>query len=189
MLGGNRFDIFSKRGKKAPDVFVYDEIPLALRVQVIYIVDRALRSFTFPPSVYVDVANKLREEYGVFQLSRRADMGGSHDLQEFFLNEREIEHVLDVVEELLKQLLVKWPRDPPRQYKYQNAITDAIVAVNRRFKEHGVGYEFVEDRIIRKDSEYTHAEILKPALKILYDERFAGPREEFLAIGKATIAH
>ena len=175
-----RFDIFSKRGKPPPDVFVYDEIPYALRVQVIHIVNRAFRSFTLAPSVYVDVANKLREEYGVFELSPPAVIGSSGELQDFFLYEDDIEHVLDVVEELLKRLLVAWALDPPKQYKYQNAISDAIVAVNRRFKEHGVGYEFVENRIIRKDSEYTHAEIVKPALKILNNERFTGPREEFL---------
>lgn len=175
-----KFDIFSKRGKPPPDVFVYDEIPYALRVQVIHIVNRALRLFTLAPSVYVDVANILREEDGTFQLSRRTQMGSSGELQEFFLYEDDSEHVLDVVEELLKRLLVAWAHDPPRQYKYQNAISDAIVAVNRRFKEHGVGYEFVENRIIRKDSEYIHEEIVKPALKILHNKRFTGPREEFL---------
>ena len=175
-----RFDIFSKRGKPPPDVFVYDEIPYALRVQVIHIVNRAIAAFTLAPSIYMDVANILREAYGTFQLSRRTRMGSSGELQEFFLYEDDVEHVIDVVEELLKRLLLVWTFDPPRQYKNQNAISEAIVDVNRKFKEHGVGYEFVKNRIIRKDSEYIHEEIVKPALKILHDRRFAGPREEFL---------
>lgn len=174
------FDIFSKRGKSPPDVLVYDEIPYTLRVQVVHIVNRALRSFTLAPAVYVDVANILREEYGVFELFPGTRIGSSGELHEFFLYEDNIERVIDVIEELLKQLILRWALDPPSQYRNENAISDAIVDVNRRFKEHGVGYEFVKNRIIRKDSEYIHEEIVKPALKILHDKRFAGPREEFL---------
>ena len=175
-----KFDIFSKRGKPPPDVFVYDDIPYTLRAQVIHIVDRAIAAFTLTPSVYKDVANFLREEYGAFQLLEGTRMGSSGELQEFFLYEDDVERVIDVVEALLRHLCLAWAYDPPRQYKNQNAISDAIADVNRRFKEHGVGYEFVENRIIRKDSEFVHEEIVKPALMILNDRKFTGPREEFL---------
>src|SRR5262249_14054178 len=51
---------------------------------------------------------------------------------------------------------------------------------NFRFKEHGVGFQFVNGNIIRIDSELIHAEIVKPALALLHNKEFAGAQEEFL---------
>ena len=57
---------------------------------------------------------------------------------------------------------------------------EAIEELNYRFKEHGVGYQFINEQIIRTDSELIHAEIVKPALKLLHQNHFAGAQEEFL---------
>jgi hypothetical protein len=52
------------------------------------------------------------------------------------------------------------------------------------FREHGVGYEFIEaggEEVIavRIDSKYLHAEEIKKAMKLLYDVNFKGPLDEF----------
>jgi hypothetical protein len=59
----------------------------------------------------------------------------------------------------------------------------AIGELNGRFREHGIGYEFVNGEIIRIDSKYLHAEAVKPALNLLHGGRrqFLGPLQEFLA--------
>lgn len=51
-----------------------------------------------------------------------------------------------------------------------------------RFLEHGVGYEYTNGEIIRIDSQYVHAEVVRPALRLMHDAGpgFAGPLEEFL---------
>ena len=51
---------------------------------------------------------------------------------------------------------------------------------NQRFKDHGVGYQLENSQIIRIDSEFTHAEIVKPALKLLHQPLWASAEEEFL---------
>jgi len=57
---------------------------------------------------------------------------------------------------------------------------DACVdELNARFKEHGVGYAFVDDEIIRVDSEIIHTEVVKPAIHYLSAPGFEGPQEEF----------
>ena len=57
---------------------------------------------------------------------------------------------------------------------------DAVEELNERFKEHGVGYQFTNGQIVRIDSEFIHAEIVKPALNTLSQQHFAGAQQEFL---------
>jgi len=57
---------------------------------------------------------------------------------------------------------------------------DAIEELNGRFREHGVGYQYVNGRIVRVDSQFLHAETVKPALALLNDSGFTGPAQEFM---------
>jgi hypothetical protein len=60
-------------------------------------------------------------------------------------------------------------------------IADAAIAeINDRMKEHSVGYRYVDENIIRIDTELTHEEIVKPALNVLSDRRYAAAQDEFL---------
>ena len=61
-----------------------------------------------------------------------------------------------------------------------NDTDTAIEELNGRFKEHVIGYQYCSPRIIRIDDELIHAEVVKPALRLLEDKHFAGAREEFL---------
>ena len=54
--------------------------------------------------------------------------------------------------------------------------------MNHRFKESGVGYEFLSGEIVKIDSQFIHSEVVKPALMILQGEKaYAGARDEFLS--------
>lgn len=64
-------------------------------------------------------------------------------------------------------------------YRSSQEIDEAIIELNNRFKQHNLGYEFVNGEIIRIDNTFIHKEIIKPALKLLYDEKFIGAEEEF----------
>ena len=59
-------------------------------------------------------------------------------------------------------------------------VDDAISELNHRFKQHNLGYEFINGEIIRKDNEYLHQEVIKPALKLLIDADFQGAEQEFM---------
>lgn len=48
------------------------------------------------------------------------------------------------------------------------------------FQEHGLGYQYVDGYLIRLDSQFAHAEIVKPALSLLNAARFDGPADEFI---------
>lgn len=58
-------------------------------------------------------------------------------------------------------------------------IDKAIEELNYRFRQHNLGYEFVNGEIIRIDNKVIHQEIIKPALKLLYEEGFEGAEEEY----------
>ena len=53
------------------------------------------------------------------------------------------------------------------QYPHGINISDTIEEMNQRFRENGVGYQYENDQIIRVDSEFIHAEAVKPALQLL----------------------
>ena len=57
----------------------------------------------------------------------------------------------------------------------------AIAELNYRLKQNRLGYEFQHGEIIIKTNTITHEEIVKPALKLLTDEKFRGAEEEYLA--------
>ncbi len=182
------FDLFSKRQKKLrgefPDVYVYEEIPIKLRVQIIHIIGDAIgRDYQF------DLARKaanyihktLCREYGVFTLNEYA----SSDLKavsNYFLTVKDYEVVLDIIELSFVTINTRC-----RKTNYRDLVRtrihpdDAIAELNARFKEHGVGYQFESGLLIRIDSKFLHAEVIKPVLQMLKkDKIYKGANEEFL---------
>ncbi|MGO1490092.1 MAG: STM4504/CBY_0614 family protein [Psychrobacter sp.] len=57
----------------------------------------------------------------------------------------------------------------------------AVLELNQRFHEHGIGYQYENGQIIRIDSELIHAEAVKPALQLLSHPSYKGAQEEFLS--------
>ena len=186
------FDLYSKRLKRqsgdVAEVYIYDEIPKSLKIQIIQMWDEAIGNSSGYDYYYSgDRAKKgyklivqtLRREYGVFKLSE--DYGVENfrkELQDFFLAEEELAKIIDVIElsiNLIDIVCRKWGDE-------FNEIADrTIEEVNERFREHGLGYSYVENLMVRKDSEITHREIVKPALLLLSNEKYAGARQEFMS--------
>ncbi len=191
------FDIFSKRQKKlrgeTPDVYVYNELPNPLRVQIVHIwVDTLGNDEQYGgyywgqvKQAYEFVVNTLCREYGVFSLpGTRENYGNRNYIEElanFFLQEKEVERALDVVE--LSFAVID---SSTREHNYLGRLDaseradSAIKELNNRFKEHGVGYQFTNGKIIRTDSELIHSEVVKPALTLLNQKHYAGAQQEFL---------
>lgn len=56
----------------------------------------------------------------------------------------------------------------------------AIEELNGRFRERGIGYQYVNGILVRLDSQFAHAEVVKPALGLLNASGFDGPADEFM---------
>lgn len=181
------FDLFSKRQRRLrgefPDVYTYDDLPNALRVQVVHIIRDALGVDYYGSEhasrTYEFINNTLCREYGLFELTKRP-RSPDESVFSFFLAEESVERALDVIE-LSFRLIDTYVRDHyPHNSGAKIEPDDAIAELNGRFKEHGIGFQFESSELIRVDSDFIHSEAVKPTLAILRDSKFKGANEEFL---------
>lgn len=188
------YETFSKRQKRLEqagqlDVYQYDLLPETFRIQVIHIWESALGSFE--PGYNERVAASEAWEYIHHILSRERgvlSLDDPHDNPDTqcksFLRKANIDGVLDIIELSFRVIDGDYLRNMSEYDKYKSKIIqnsdDAIAELNHRFHEHSIGYEYVGDNLIKQNSQYIHAEVVKPALSLLQDQHFSGPEEEFL---------
>lgn len=166
-------DVFSKRGQPLPDVFVYDDLPKALRSQIVNILEDTLGT---GPTVWSQISKKIAHEHGFRDLptTKRTRAGYSPAESCFeYIGTAAVPHALDLVELAFNEIYQLYQCNP-------NDPAPAIYELNGRFREHGVGYQFENGQLIRVDSKLIHAEAVKPALALLSEPEFAGPNREFL---------
>ena len=170
-------------------MYVYDDLPHPLRIQIVRAWEYSLKRQEDSGDVSdllqraaQETIRILCDEYGVFELP-----GTGYEYEDdfsrlcnFFFQEEDIEKALDPVE-LLPDVFYQRYRDeehftsdPPKQ-----SSARLLEELNARFKEHGVGYRFSDGKIIRISSEFTHSEIVKPALQLLHDQSYSGAQKEF----------
>jgi len=192
------FELFSSRQKKAqgdvPDVYQYEDISNKLRIQIIHIIKatigtRVNNSGYGGPSrsenMYAELHQILCKEYGVFSLSKQDYKSDFECVYDYFLQSKKFEECLDIIELTFKFIGFYIKKD---QYRFsqetgaKQKAGDAIEELNQRFKESGVGYEFLSGEIVKIDSQFIHSEVVKPALLILQNEKFfSGAKDEFLS--------
>lgn len=186
-------DIFSRRAARAAkagtaDVYQYDDLPDAFRVQVVHIWQRALGDFRprqnrhsgGSPTIWLKIHADIAESHGLLELSRdyRDSMAS---VANYFLQLKETHQALDVIEVTFQAI----DSDIRAELGLAAAFVtqhpdDAITDLNERFREHGIGFQYLSGQIVRVDSQYVHTEAVKPALTLLADPTFAGPQDEFL---------
>lgn len=188
------FDLYSKRQKRLRgeviDVYVYDTFTAPLRMQLSYMIKDLLgdesqfHSLSMPNEAYTEIVKILRREYGVEKLYSGA--GSSFrdrefdDLHKFLIGEPDVERCLDAVE-----LCYAFGDSFARKQNYvsrrdaSSHVDDCIQELNTRFKEAGRGYELIDGKVIRIDSQLLHSEVVKPAIGFLNIEGFEGARDEF----------
>lgn len=173
------FDLYSRRKRQAkgevPDVFVYDDLPDQLRVQIVQICSDAIDREGW------DLVHRIvAREWGVFELS--AGASAAERCSKAIL-ERGTDDVLDVVEasfSYIDTIAREHSSNEQRRRGIAMSASSAITELNDRFRLAGVGYTFENGRILRVDSEFIHSEVVVPALRYLNVRGFEGPRDEFL---------
>lgn len=187
------FDLFSKRQKKlrgeVPEIYVYNDIPYELRVQIVHIIKDSIGiengSYNNPkePEIaYRHIHKILCKEYGEFALVDNYS-SDEHNVLNFLLTEKNVEKVLDVIE-LSFKYIYNVINDNFNSYRFHTDVEltpdESIEELNDRFKEHGIGYQFERGEIIKVDSTFIHSEITKPTLTLIWNKKFSGANEEFL---------
>lgn len=187
------FDLFSKRQADAAksgkaDVYQYTNIPSKVRVQIQQIAIRAIGLVGTPGDVInPDKDNELWSRIESIYLR---EMGVNFLTHDRFAGERILafmekcttEQWLDLLDLIVKAIQEASGNASFRQ-KWHVSVTaeDAIHEINYRLRQAGVGYQVEGRNLIRVDSQFIHAEVVKPALALLSGRDFAGPMEEFLS--------
>lgn len=190
-------DLFSHRkrvaDRGAPDVFVYDKLPEALRVQISLIwrdaigpfyVDRMGYGLRTPPNNnegWTLIHDAVAREHGVFVLGN--EVAVDERCVAYLLGKASVEEALDVIEAsflYLDRVARRFNSYDLEARGIRVPADAAINELNERFRRSGVGYRFEGGQIIRVDSELVHHEVVRPVLRYLNESGFEGPRDEFL---------
>ena len=187
-------DLYSYRRRvaegEAPDVFIYDQLPQQLKIQVVHI----WRDAIGPYYVYGDfegrnaienneawklIHNTVAREHGVFSLAneRRVD----ERCEQYFLDISSVDKALDLIEATflyIDKVARDYDYHARRERGIKQSADDAVKELNERFRRAGVGYQFEDGKIFCVDSELIHSEVVRPALRYLSEPGFAGPRDE-----------
>lgn len=185
------FDLFSKRQKRLrgeiPEIYTYDEIPNSLRVKIIHIFKDVIGEDLYNDnykviSTYEFIQKTLCREYGLFNLTDGFNDTYEYQVLNFFLQTKDNEKVLDLIELTFKYVdkVIRQDREYDYRAKPKLQPDDAITELNDRLKEEGIGYSFEGGEIIRVDSTYVHSEITKPTISLLWNRKFQGANEEYL---------
>ena len=182
------FKTYSMRQKEMKgetlDVFAYDFLPESLRVQIVHILNKAVGDDSHKYSGQNYCFNTIREilceEHAIFSLDRNAQ-GPRNEVVNYFIDLENVDYVLDVIEIAFKVILAAANDLAFKTYSRPKITPNqAVEDLNYRFKQHGIGYQFVSGQLIRVDDEFIHAEIILPTLQLLSSDKFRGANEEFL---------
>lgn len=185
------FDLFSKRKKReaangAPEVYQYTAIPEALRVQIVHIWRDAIgmpREYgsDVPRDAWEAIHDAMCREKGLFALSdKRRHPENCFD---YILQNDKADDVIDIIE-LSFRIIDAIHEHNHIGYLKQSGIkisaADAVAELNCRFREHGVGYQYENGKIVRVDRQFLHAEVIKPALVLLHEPDFKAANADFM---------
>jgi len=191
-------DTYSRRKRLAEqgeeDVYIYDTVPTVLRAQVEYIWDDAIGPYWkasgfstgMPPAnnntAWRSIRHQLCREKGVLSLANSDSP--KQDCITYLHHEQHVDAWLDIIElsfTYIEQAVSRFGAYDRQKCAITLVPSEAIDELNTRFRLASFGYRFEGGQIIRVDSELLHAEVVKPALHFLADDRFSGPREEYLS--------
>jgi len=190
-------DLFSKRQKRLRDagkqeIYQYEVLPSEFRVQVVHILRDAIGVYFVPGpyssgtrspanNIWQMIHDRLARERGVFQLWSNGSDPADSCMQ--FMLRAEVDGVLDIIElsfRAVDRAMRKMDLYSRNRAGAKQDPDDAIGELNARFKEHGIGFQYLNEEIVRIDSQFLHQEAVKPALNLLNAPGFDGPSDEFM---------
>lgn len=184
-------NLFSKRQQKirtgSPDGHECAQIPGPLRIQIAHIL-RGLfgHQVTYDLNgcleAFGEVEQTLCREYGLCILpTKPTDLTTTPDVRviDFLLHEEDQQKVLDVVEVSFR-LLTRLRSSPEWQSRIpQERFDRAVAELNTHLREYGIAYQYENGEIIRVESQFIHADVVRPTLALLSSEEYAQANAEF----------
>lgn len=175
-------DIYSRRKRQAAktsaDVYQYVDMSPKLRQQILF----ALAHMTEAAAKGTDsclwnsIVDFLREEQGVTKLGRTYSANRETEFEEWFRNNDNVSDALDAIEICVRIALYYAPRG---YYKTVEEVERHIAILNARMLEAQFGFQVEGNTVVELSSEFAHAQIVVPGLRLLSEDRFATANVEF----------
>lgn len=192
------------------DLYQYDSFPKAFRVQVFHILadvfyspeDLEVRNLRGDVRINIGsgdlqkfllnideemstVCKKFSREKGRLSIkgttNKVSTKSSYQSILEFFISEQDTDDFLTILELVFNVVENKTSEFGfGRRENAYDISKKAIDELNQRFYEHNIGYQYENGQIVRVDSEFIHAEAVKPALQLLSNPTYKGAQEEFL---------
>lgn len=177
------FETYSRRKQKLPDVFQYEIIAEKLKNQIFLIWTEYLSQYDIndlSKSCQIEIYKILCKQEG--KKSLYTSHSEISQIKKYFDLINDTDKILDVIELHFYYISViqKFLDEERNWIKLSMTASEAIDDLNARFKENGVGYQFIDKKIIRIDSELLHQETIQPTLHLLHNEIYKNAEEEFL---------
>jgi hypothetical protein len=181
-----------ERGEE-PDVYTYDEAPDFLRHQIAVAIHEGVGNYFVRDNPLVHPqpqANQLWHELDRMCMKEvwpyRQSRSPIDTPQQAYLNyivkeKTNIDDFLSAVEfGCLALHFADYNHEIPGARGARSTGEAAIAEINRRFIEHGVGYQIENLQVLRIDSQIIHGEVVKPALALLNVPMFAKANADFM---------
>ena len=185
------YKLYSQRKKEAEqgisDVYIYDKFCREFRNQYMHIVEDIfgiypdVKYIYKPNGNYIDmwefVCQAFAREKGLKYL--QTSYSGATNTYEAYEDYVDISDDSDFLDLLVFTFTEVISDKSIFGLGYNEVVNLAIKELNFRFKQHSLGYEFVNGELIPKINEFIHTEIIKPALHLLNNKIFEGAEQEY----------
>jgi hypothetical protein len=181
---------YSKRNLFSSEI-KYDQIPIKLRNQVIHIWNEVMQNpyiaeNDLKEQFYNTIHDHISKEHGHMCLNdallyfERGNSKYKSLIKYFLKSDLEVGDLLDIIEfsfqlicSISEKLQNKYGSNLifPREYAKQD--------LNRFFMEQNVGFQFMNNIIVRMDSDFLHTESIAPTSILIRQKEFISVDEEF----------
>jgi hypothetical protein len=171
-------DLFGQKEEIEKKTFLsYDEIPTKTRQKVIYVFSENVLYWPGGMTGFPHTDDYHKTMYEICKYKGISCTSFFSDDKKDAINELllkgSIEDFFRIIELFIYVRTID--KDPGSQDRLNKTIRD----INNIFRIDKIGYEIVKGRIIRKDSEFLHEQVIKQTINLLYTNDFKGPLEEF----------
>jgi hypothetical protein len=180
------FNLYSTRIKNEKgelEVYEYEKFPTSFRNQLFKMISDVFNKYESQAHMWSSIHGMFAREKGLKKLgnyNNDDDESSRHNI-EFYIDKSNDEDFLDFMDYVFCVIVTFCKTNVPIYYPYgmQLIIDKSVEELNFRLRQHSLGYEFVNGQIIRIDNKAIHETVIKPTLKLLYEEEFSGAEEEF----------
>lgn len=162
------------------DFFSYDDISTETRQKIFFIIEENgyymgfdQRSIKIQKVLFSDL-DKLKYQICKYKgIANLNNLGYSKESINEWLKKCSVIDFLRTIEIFL------WIKINDKTDDNDKRLARTIKEMNEVFDIDKIGYEIIDNKIIRKDSKYLHKEVIKETISLLYTHDFKGPLEEF----------